>query len=84
MASTAKVPLPCIGTHSKTFWPLISAIRACRISLFSSIKLISREPQSWSIASLVERDVVSGPGVNNFLSIIIYILIVTSLFISSL
>src|SRR6185312_4311448 len=64
-ASTANVPLPCIGTHTCECAPDTMSSRRSRTSAVIALKLESHEPQSRSIATFVASDVVSGPGVSN-------------------
>ena len=45
------------------------------IDELSSINFLSLDPQSCNIASFVDIEVVRGPGVNNFLSIKLIILL---------
>ncbi len=65
-ASTANVPLPWIGTQ---VWDGLSgstpaiASMLLRTRAVISMKSVSREPQSFSMASFTEAEVVSGPGV---------------------
>src|SRR5437773_1427515 len=65
IASTMKVPLPWSGTQTWVPWPPASSTSRSRTRAFSLMNSASREPQSWSIASLTAREVVSGPGVSS-------------------
>ena len=64
-ASTAKVPLPWIGTAT---WVSATPARAAsrvRTPSDRAMKAASREPQSRSSAARVALDVVNGPGVSS-------------------
>ena len=65
IASTAKVPEPCIGTVT---WPPLAFTTSGRRSSTSLLILrnvASREPQSCTITSLTRLEVVRGPGVRS-------------------
>jgi len=72
VASTMKVPLPCNGTATWLSMPLATASKRRRSSAVRSIKTPSREPKSRSMARLVARRVVSGPGVSSICSVMAY------------
>ncbi len=63
-ASTAKVPLPCSGTHSKVPSPCRIFTRFSRTRVVIELKSLSHEPQSRSMLSFVRIEVVRGPGVS--------------------
>lgn len=65
IASTPKVPEPCIGTVTYASPPLTILGRKSSTSRLIPTKAASREPQSWTIASFTVLEVVSGPGVSN-------------------
>jgi hypothetical protein len=68
-ASTLKVPLPCSGTTTCESCPWMTSSRLLRTLAVTALKSASQEPQSLSIASLVRKVVVSGPGVRRILSL---------------
>src|SRR6266446_2705994 len=63
--STAKVPLPCMGTQTWVPVPPPSATSLSRTRRLMAMNFVSREPQSWSIACFTVSEVVSGPGVSS-------------------
>src|SRR4051794_13508910 len=65
MASTAKVPEPCIGTVTKRSSPWMMPGRPSSTALLIAMKAASREPQSWTMTSLTDFAVVRGPGVSS-------------------
>ncbi len=71
----AKVPLPCMGTHSYSP-PVVgeaappSASSRSRISRTVRRNSRSREPASRNIAAFTDALVVSGPGVNSSLLLV--------------
>src|SRR3954471_9977702 len=65
MASTAKVPEPCIGTVTKRSSPWMTRGRPSSTALLIAMKAASREPQSWTMTSLTDFAVVRGPGVSS-------------------
>ncbi len=79
-ASTENVPLPCIGTHTKSSSPDTIASRSRQISLVIRLKAASHDPQSRSIASRVAGEVVSGPGVSNIGSLPVITISLHSIF----
>src|ERR1700722_3584070 len=64
-ASTAKVPLPCKGTHSCVSPAPAICSRRAHTRAVIWLKSLSQEPQSRSMLCLVRRDVVRGPGVSS-------------------
>ena len=62
VASTAKVPLPWIGTATCVPATPASAARRVRMPSDRAMKAASREPQSRSMAALVRADVGQGAG----------------------
>ena len=73
-ASTAKVPLPWIGTQTWLPVPLAMATRRSQTLAVRALKLPSQEPQSVIIAARVRSDVVSGPGVRRMGAAVMVIL----------
>src|SRR5882762_8084734 len=70
-ASTENVPLPCMGTH----WCVPASCTICsRRSQTRAVILLkstSQEPQSRSMLCLVRSEVVKGPGVSRYGSLVI-------------
>ncbi len=64
-ASTAKVPLPWIGTATCVSATPASAASRVRTPSDKAMKGLSREPQSRPMAARVAAEVVSGPGVSS-------------------
>ena len=65
IASTAKVPEPCIGTVVCVPLAFTTSGRRSNTSLLILRNVASREPQSCTITSLTRLEVVSGPGVKS-------------------
>ncbi len=70
-ASTEKVPLPCSGTHSWVPAPCTTSSSRSRIRPVMLLKSTSHEPQSRSIACLVRSEMLRGPGVRRYGSVLI-------------
>ena len=65
IASTAKVPEPCIGTVTKSLPPPMISVSVVSTDWLMRMKVASREPQSWTMTSLTLLEVVNGPGVSS-------------------